>query len=141
MFPNVQHLQWDEGSETCVYKHTAKSAGEATVAIHMTANDEQSNNKTQIRVRFHHLANRFVLEEQRIGTNTWSHADRIRTPAKSKRSNIQGKINRIDLSHGRNVKDISLDMAQACTQFQVHVLRLNTSSPNRIPRAMFLHLQ
>ena len=47
MFPNVQNskLQVDADSETSVHTHTAKIAYEkknaATVAIHITANDEQ----------------------------------------------------------------------------------------------------
>ena len=40
----------------------------------------------------------------------------------SKRSNIRGKIQRMDLAHGRNSKDISLDIAQERVQNSMFVL-------------------
>ena len=62
--------------DNCVYKHSAKSADEkkksATIAILIPPNDErqmqvqkvQSDDKTQFRVRLHHLANRYALKRR-----------------------------------------------------------------------------
>ena len=68
--------------DTCVYKHTAGSAEEKKnqqplQIIHILANDEhqmqlqkaQSDDKTQFRVRLHHLANRNVLKTEKRDQN------------------------------------------------------------------------
>ena len=55
-------------------------------------------------------------ESEKLGTYTGSHPDRIRKSAKSKRSNFRGTIHRMDLAHGSNGKEISLDIAQERVQ-------------------------
>ena len=95
----------------------------AIIAIHITANDErqmrlhkvQSDDKTQFRVRLRYLPNKYVLG--------CSPPHLISKSAKSKRSNIRGKIHRMDLA-----------------QCQFHILSIDISSSNRVSRAMFLHL-
>ena len=62
----------------------------ATIASHMTTNGEpqmhwqqvQSDDKTQFRVKLHHLGNQYVLKDK-IGTCTWSHPDMVRKSATS----------------------------------------------------------
>ena len=61
----------------------------------------QSDDKTQYRVRFYHLANNVLRREN--GTYTWSHPDRNSNSAKSKLSNIRGKICRTDFEHGKQL--------------------------------------
>ena len=111
----------------CAHKHTAKPADEkeisASSAIHIPSNDErqkqmrkiQSDDKTQYRVRFYHFAKKSVVKREN-GTNTWSHPDRISKSAKSKRSNIRGKIYRMDFEHGRQSKDSSSGFRQESVQ-------------------------
>ena len=82
MFPNEQtsNPQVDVNSETSsVHTHTAKTADEkrnsVSFASHTPSNDErlmqlrqiQSDDKTQFRVRLHHLANRYVLKRETLG--------------------------------------------------------------------------
>ena len=123
--PNVQNskLQVDADSETGAYKHTAKPAVKnkelTSIAIHIPSNDErqmqlqniQSDDKTQFPVRLHHLGNRYVLKRENE-TYSWSHPDWISKSAKSKRSNIRGKIYRMDFENGRNSKESSLVFTQ-----------------------------
>ena len=76
VFPNVQNskLHLDANSETSVFTNTLLEMlllqkKSATFAVHTMANDErqmqsqkmQSDDKTQVRVRLHHLANRYCL--------------------------------------------------------------------------------
>ena len=85
MFPNVQNskLQVDADSETSVRTHTAKIAHEkknaATVAIHITANDEQHTEVQRQKSRMTRLnaesdsifSRTVVFKKGRIGTCTW----------------------------------------------------------------------
>ena len=112
----IQSSRWmRKFKDKCAYKHTGKLADEtkhsATIAIHIPSNDErqvqilkiQSEDKTQYRVRLHHVANKYVLEGE-IGTYTWSHPDWISKSTKPKRSDIREKIYRMDFEHGRKAR-------------------------------------
>ena len=90
-----------------VHKHTQlylliKCKKPATTAVHITAVDDRqlpkvrSYDKTQFRVTV-------CSEKGNIGTYTWNHPDTIRKSAKSQRSNIRGKIHRMDLAHGKEI--------------------------------------
>ena len=103
MFPNVQNskLQVDADSETSVRTHTAKIAYEkknaATVAIHITASDEQHTEVQRQKCRMTRLnsesgsiiSRTVVFKKGRIGTCTWSHPDSIQKSEKTKRCNIR----------------------------------------------------
>ena len=100
MFPKVKKFKVPGGrkfKDKCAHKHTAKPADE-----NMPPNDErqmqirkiQSDDKTQYRVRVHHVANKYVLKGE-LGTYTWSHPDQISKSAKPTRSD-----SRKDLSNG-----------------------------------------
>ena len=97
-----------------------KRKNAATVAIHITANDEQRTGVQRQKSRMTRLnsesdsiiSRTVVFKKGRIGTCTWSHPDRIQKSEKTKRSNIRGLILRMDLAHGRNGKETSLDIAQ-----------------------------
>ena len=126
-----------------VYKHTANSADDkgnlATIAIHIPANGErpiqlqkgQSDAKSQFRVRLHHFANRCFLKREHTRTNTSGRPDKNPNSAKSKRSNIRGKIFRMDLAHGRNDKELG-HCTRTCTHLQVHFLRSDMGCSNQV---------
>ena len=76
MIPNTQNSYLQVAANSGGHKHTAKSADEkgnpASMAIHLQLNDErqlqlrkiQSDDKTQFRVRLHHLEYKYVLKRE-----------------------------------------------------------------------------
>ena len=108
----------DADSERNAFANTAKPAAErnnsASIAIHIPSNEErqmqirknQSDDKTQYRVRLHHLANRDVKKKKKRKTETytWSYPHWISKSTDSKRFKIRRKIYRMDSEHGTKKK-------------------------------------
>ena len=108
MFPNVQNinLQQDANSETSVHTNTLLNLlmeKSAFVAIHIPLNDErqmqlrknQSDDKTQVRVRFHHLANKSIWKWKNWGLRLEScrqdpKISEIQTPQHSRKDRSNG---------------------------------------------------
>ena len=149
MFPMCTKFKAPDGcrfGDKCAYKHTTTPADErkisAAVAIYIPARGErqmqkrkiQSDDKTQYRVRLHHLANKYVPKRE-----NWD------LPLESSRPDLE--INRIrSLQHSR--KDLSNGLrtwkkkqGQQLVFFtrtcQVHILRIKRSSSSPFPRALW----
>ena len=121
MFPNVKHSKrkWTQIRRQVNLHARAESANEETnpdsVGRQDTIPSETSSYRKQVR-----------CEKRKIGTDTWSHPDQISESTKSKRSNLRGKIHRMDLANGRKGKESSLDFTEERVQkFQIHILRID----------------
>ena len=110
-----------------------KNGNSAAFAIHISSNDLpqrqlqkiQSYDKTQFRVRLHHLANRYVLK-RKMGAHLWSHPDRFKkkqrnpsAPTFGERS-IEGALRMEEQAR----KSAWVSHTQSCTQCHVRILRV-----------------
>ena len=138
MFPNTQNSYLQVAAKSGGYKHTAKSADEkgnpASMAIHLQSNDErqlqlrkiQSDDKTQFRVRLHHLEHKYVLGVIQTG----SHNQRNPNAPTCEERSIEWTV-----SMEEQTRKAALIFAQEHV-LQVCILRSNTDSSNPVPRAM-----
>ena len=127
--------------DKCAYKHTAKPGDEkenpASIAIHIPSNDErrmelwktQSDDKTQYRVRLRHLADKNVLERDKLGPTLGV----IQIGFQNQR-NPNGPISEEQsiewsLSMEEKARRSAWIFAQkTCTKFQVCILRIDIGS-------------
>ena len=150
MFLNVQHsdLQPGASSETSMFtnaqltllmKKKTQQMLQFTFRRMVNAR-RQTDDKTQLRRRLHHLANRYVVKTEQLGRtlrviHTGSQNQRhLNAPTSGKRS-IEWALRMEETG-----KDFTLDIAQQCPTFMVRCLRIVNGTPNRVPREMFLHL-
>ena len=118
MCPSVQNFQFqvDADSETSLHANTQLNLlMKRTIqhllrfTFHRMVNDRCNFGKfsrmtrPQHRVRLH-ISRTNTFSEGNFWTCTWSHPDWTSTSAESERSNIRGKICRMDFGHGRKTR-------------------------------------
>ena len=129
------NLQVDADSK-CAFKHTAKPADEktnsASIAVHIPLNDErqmqlrtiQSDDKTQIRVRLHHLAKKVRSQRETLGLTLGV----IQTGSQNQRNANAPTFEE---------RSIAWTTQKTCTKFQVRILRIDVGCSNQVLGAMF----
>ena len=122
MYENSK-LQEDADSETCVHANTQQNfvtKGEIQdrllLTFHRLMNDRcnygKFNPMTRPSTERDFISSRTsAFSKRKIGTFSWSHLERISKSVKTKRSNIRGKIYRMDFEHEKS-KDSSSDFKQ-----------------------------
>ena len=109
---NFLIYQWMQIRRQCAHKHTYKLADEKRNAITKDSVGWQD----PIPSETPSFREQVCSEKRKIGTYTWSHADRIQKSPKSIRSFLLRKIYRMDFGRGRNSEKSSPDFSQERVQ-------------------------